>query len=132
MLMDEPTTCGQGIAASAPVPAKLGALVTALADVLDTHREALPLTDDAARQEAEAYERIAGQLRSSGEQLDATAEQMVASRDLPMGAHDMEALSSPHAVGIFAAFVRSERELVELLGHRIEDDEAMLTGMTSG
>jgi hypothetical protein len=129
--MDESTTCGQGLAASAPVPAKLGALVTALAAVLDTHREALPLTDDAARQEAEAYGKIAGQLRSSAEQLDATTEQMVASRDLPMGAHDMDALSSAHAVGIFAAFVRSERELVELLAHRIEGDEAMLTDMAS-
>ena len=130
--MDEPTTCGQGLASSAPLPTKLGALVRALADVLDNHREALPLTDDAARQEAEAYGRIAGQLRFSAEQLEATAEQMVASRDLPMGAHDMDALSSPHTVGIFAAFVRSERELVELLGHRIEDDEAMLTEMTTG
>jgi hypothetical protein len=130
--MDDLTTCGQGLAASATVPAKLGALVTALADVLDTHREALPLTEDAARQEAEAYGRIVGQLRFSAEQLETTAEQMVASRDLPMGAHDMEALSSPHAVGIFAAFVHSERELVELLGHRLADDEAMLTDMTSG
>jgi hypothetical protein len=130
--MAESTTCGQGLAASAPVPAKLGALATAMADVLDTHREALPLTDDAARQEAEAYGRIVRQLRFSAEQLEASAEQMIASRDLPMGAHDMEALSSPHAVGIFAAFVRSERELVELLGHRIEDDDAMLTDMTSG
>jgi hypothetical protein len=33
--MDEPTTCGQGLAASAPVPAKLGVVVTALADVLE-------------------------------------------------------------------------------------------------
>jgi hypothetical protein len=132
MPMDEPTTCGQGLAASAPVLTKLGALVTALAAVLDTHRKALPLTDDAARQEAEAYARIAGQVRSSAEQLDAAAEQMVASRDLPMGAHDMDALSSPRAVEVFAAFVRSERDLVELLGHRVEDDEAMLTDMTSG
>lgn len=130
--MDEPTTCGQGLAASAPLPARLGALVTALADVLDTHREALALTDDAARQEAEAYGRIVGQLRLSAEQLEATAEQMVGSRDLPMGAHDMDALSSPHAVGIFAALVRGERELAELLGRRIEDDEAMLRDMTSG
>jgi hypothetical protein len=37
-----------------------------------------------------------------------------------------------HAVGIFAALVRSERELIELLGHRIEDGEALLTDMTSG
>jgi hypothetical protein len=130
--MDEPITCGQGLAASAPVPAKLGAVVTALADVLDTHREALPLTDGAARQEAEAYGRIAGHLRFSAEQLEAAAEQMVASRDLPMGEHDMEALSSPQAAGILAALVRSERELVELLGHRIEEDEAMLSDMTSG
>jgi hypothetical protein len=106
--------------------------VTALADVLDAHREALPLTDGAARQEAEAYGRIVGHLRISAEHLETTAEQMVASRDLPMGGHDMDALSSPHAVGIFAALVRSERELLELLGHRIEDDEAMLADMTSG
>jgi hypothetical protein len=130
--MDEPTTCGEGLAASAPVPAKLGALVAALADVLDNHRQALPLADDAARQEAEAYGNIVGQLRLAAEQLGLTAEQMVASRDLPMGAHDVDALSSSHAAEIFAAFVRSERELVELLGHRLEDDEVMLTDMTSG
>ena len=124
--MDEPTTCGQGLAASAPLPARAGALVTAMAAVLDDHRRALPLTDDAARREAEAYEAIAGLLRSSGEQLDAAAERMVASRDLPMGAHDTDALSSPHAAEVFAAFVRRERELVELLGQRIESDEAML------
>jgi hypothetical protein len=130
--MDEPTTCGQGLAASAAVPAKLGALVIAMAAVLDIHREALPPTDDAARQEAEAYRKIAGQLRSSADQLEATAVQMIASRDLPMGAHDLDALSSPQAVEAFSAFVRSEQELVALLRHRLEGDETMLTDMTSG
>jgi hypothetical protein len=48
-----------------------------------------------------------------------------------MGVHDMDALSSAHAVGVFAAFVRSEQELVELVEHRVEDDEAMLANMTS-
>lgn len=130
--MDEPATCGQGLAASAPVPAKLGALATAMATVLDVHREALPLDDDAARQEADAYRTIAEQLRSSADRLEATAEQMVASRGLPMGAHDVDALSSPRAAEAFSAFVRSEQELVALLRHRLEEDEAMLTDMTEG
>ena len=127
--MDEPTTCGQGLAAAAPVPEKLAALVTALADVLDNHRAALPLADDAARQESEAYEQIARHLRTGAEQLDAAAARMVAARDLPMGAHDVDALSSPRAVEVFGSLVRSERAVGELVAGRLDDDEAMLAEM---
>ncbi len=122
-------TCGKGLAASAVLPERLGAVMAAMAEVLHVHMEALDLEDDASRQEHEAYRRVSQQLGQIASQLDASARAMAAYRDLPMGRHDMEAMSRPRVRESFEAFVGRKQELLTLLQESIESDREMLEQM---
>ena len=95
MDQQEDWTCGKGLAASAVLPERLGAVMAAMAEVLHVHMEALDLEDDDSRQEYDAYRRVSQQLGQVASQLDASAREMAAYRDLPMGRHDMEAMTRP-------------------------------------
>ena len=54
--MDEPITCGKGLAERSALPARLSALAAAIADVLERHQQTLDLADDNARAEHTAYQ----------------------------------------------------------------------------
>jgi hypothetical protein len=125
---DDQPTCGKGLAAHAPLPAKLAELTAAVADVLAGHMPSLDLTDERSRAEHEAYAALVHEHRAAAEQLRATAARMAGSRDLPMGRHDVAVLSTPEAMAPFARFVRLEEELVALLRARLAQDRAMLDG----
>lgn len=122
-------TCGKGLAASAVVPERLGAVAAAMAEVLRVHMEALDREDGASRQEHDAYRRVSGQLDQAASSLDAVAREMAASGDLPMGRHDMEAMERPIVRESFAAFVERKRELLTLLRQEEESDREMLDQM---
>jgi hypothetical protein len=126
--MDNQQTCGKGLAAHAPLPAALGELTAAVADVLEGHLPSLDLTDPNSRAEHEAYATLVREHRAAAEQLRATAERMAGYRDLPMGRHDVAALSTPEAAAPFARFVQLEEELVALLQARLARDREMLGG----
>lgn len=123
---EAPGSCGQGLAASAPLPKIIGELMAALGRVLAAHQQALDTSDDAARQEHEAYQQLATELGAAASQLGAVATQMVAYRHLPMGKHDEEKLAAPEGREVFAGFVAIERQLLELLTARLREDEEML------
>ncbi len=127
--MDDQSTCGKGLAANAPLPAKLGELASALADVLETHLPALDITDEASRVEREAYLDLIRENREAALQLQAIAVQMAGYRDLPMGRHFEEAMAAAAVLESFQRFVRAEQELLTFLQHRIEDDQEMLSTM---
>ena len=127
--METEATCGTGVAENAVLPAKLAALTAAMAAVLEAHQNALDRTDADSRLELAAYQQVAEALRATASQLRAASERMAASRDVPMGKHDEDALASPHAVEVFADFVRAERDLLAWLQERVEADEAMLAEM---
>jgi hypothetical protein len=120
------STCGQGLALTAELPAKLGELMDALAEVLAVHRKALDLADREAGQEDAAYEDLAGASARVGDQLETLGRRMASYRDLPMGRHDVRAMSSPEPREAFARFVAVEEDLLALLQRRIEKDRAML------
>jgi len=122
-------TCGKGLAASAVLPERLGAVMAAMAEVLHVHMEALDLEDDDSRQEYEAYRRVSRQLGQIASHLDASAREMAAYRDLPMGRHDMEAMRRPRVRESFEAFVGRKQELLTLLQESIESDREMLEQM---
>jgi hypothetical protein len=128
MVVDQPT-CGQGLAAHAALPAKLGELTAAVAEVLDTHTKALDLDDENARQEHAAYLKLAEQHRETAAQLLATGEEMAGYRDLPVARHDPTVMRSPEVVDTFEKFVKVEHELLALLHGRVEQDLAMLRQM---
>jgi hypothetical protein len=125
--METQRTCGQGLAATAALPAKLSELTAAVARNLEVHMQALDLTDAVAKQEHEAYRELAKQYRDIAAQLKATAEQMAGYRNLPMGKHDQEAMTSPRVLEAFEAFVKVDNELLTLLQGRMKQDQQMLT-----
>jgi hypothetical protein len=127
--MENPTTCGQGLAENSVLPAKLGELTASVAEILEVHMKALDLTDESSRKEYDAYLGLVEEHRRTASALQATARRMAGYRDLPMGRHDPEAMSSPEALEAFEKFVKLEQELLALLQKRLEGDRKMLGEM---
>jgi hypothetical protein len=126
--MTDHPTCGQGLAAHAVLPAKLGELTAAVAEVLEIHMQALELTDPDSRKEYEAYRELVAAHRLAGGQLANIAKLMAGCRNLPMGRHNMEAMRAPAVLQSYQAFVQREQELLELLQQWLEQDQQMLRG----
>lgn len=127
--MEDEPTCGKGLAEHSVLPAKLGELTAAVAEILEVHMTALDLSDENSRKEHDAYRELAKEHRETAVQLQATAERMAGYRDLPMGRHDMEVMASPKAREVFERFVKLEQEILELLQRRLERDRQMLGEM---
>jgi hypothetical protein len=127
--MDDQSTCGTGLAANATLPATVGELMGAMADVLDVHQRSLDLTDQDARPEHHAYVTLVLELRSLAAQLAASARRMASHHDLPMGRHDMAMLSGREALSAFEQFVRAEQNLLSLLTLSVAEHETMLERM---
>lgn len=124
--MDEPTTCGQGLASRSTLPGKLGELLAALARILEAHMRALDPTDADARKELDAYATLVTGHRDAADRLSGIANQMVDYRNLPMAAHDEAAMSDAVAHKSFENFVRLEQELATLLQEQLHEDQEML------
>ena len=124
--MNEPQTCGKGLAERSAFPDRVGALTAAMVDVLETHQQTLDLADDNAREELTAYQQLAHDYRRLTSQLRATADRMLGYRDLPMARHHAHAMVAPEVRGTLANLVERERELAALLNTWIEEDQAML------
>jgi hypothetical protein len=127
--MEQPATCGQGLAAHAPLPAMLGELTAAVGKVLELHIPALDLDDPNGRQEADAYRTLVEAHRETADQLRKTAAAMRGYRDLPMARHDVQALASAESLDAFRQLVRLEQDLVALLQARLEGDQEILRSM---
>jgi hypothetical protein len=127
-MADNPT-CGQGLAEHSVLPAKLAELTAALAENLEVHMKALHRTDENSEREYGVYLKLVQEHRQIAALLEATAEEMAAARDLPMGRHDAKAMSSPAVVDAFERFVEVERELVGLFQERVRQDAKLLAEM---
>ena len=127
--MEQQQTCGKGLAENAVLPARLGAVTNALADVLEAHVKALDLDDDHAQLEHDAYTKLVDENRDAAARLRAVAERMAGYRDLPMGVHDDRAMTSPEPVGAFEAFIAMKEELRALLKEQDARDRQLLTQM---
>jgi hypothetical protein len=127
--MDEQQTCGRGLAEHAELPARLAEVIEAMADNLRVHMGALELDDEPAREEHAVYLRLAEEQRQAAGRLRAIAGEMAAARDLPMGRHDPQALSSPEVADAFRHFVKAKQELLATLQGMAEQDERLLAAM---
>jgi hypothetical protein len=124
--MASPSTCGEGIAENAALPAAVAGVLDAIAENLEAHLAALdPGGDDAAAAEHAAWTAIAARHRALAADLRAAADEMAAQRDLPMAPHDEAAMASPEALGAFEALVGAEAQLSALLARRAREWEAM-------
>lgn len=128
--LDGPRTCGQGLAERSALPARLSALLAAIAGTLERHQQTLDLTDGDARAEYDAYATLASDYREVSSQLHATAERMAGNRNLPMARHDARALVAPETRRAFARLVKCERDVSALLTRWIEQDQSMLAEMS--
>jgi hypothetical protein len=128
--MDDQPTCGKGLAANSGLPAKLGQLTNAMARVLEVHLTALDVSDSNARAEHDAYQQLVRSYRAVSSQLKSLAEDMAGHRDLPMGRHDPLVMTGPEPAEAFERFIAVEKELLELLQHRLKQDREMLLQMT--
>jgi hypothetical protein len=128
--MDEPSTCGQGLSSRSTLPAKLGELLAALAQVLEAHMRALEPADAHARQELDAYANLVTAHRDVADRLSGIAVQMADYRNLPVAPHDVEAMSDTVAHKAFERFVGREQELATLLRDQLHQDQQMLGAMS--
>jgi hypothetical protein len=126
----EPSTCGQGISSRSALPAKLGELLAAQAQVLEAHMRALDPADADARKELDAYATLVTAHRDVGDRLSGIGVQMTDYRNLPMAAHNERAMSDSVAHKAFEKFVRLEHELSTLLQQLLQEDQQMLQQMT--
>jgi hypothetical protein len=128
--MDEQQTCGRGLAEHSALPAQLAEVTEAMASNLQVHMQALELDDEPAREEHAVYLRLAEEQRQAAARLRAVANEMAAARDLPMGRHDAQTMSSPEVGDAFQRFVKAEQELLALLQGMVEQDRRMLAEMS--
>lgn len=127
--MEEEPTCGRGLAQSSVVPSALAAVAARLAQNLEVHTRALDPGDAAAAQERGVYERIAHSLRSAAADLQAAAAEMASAAGLPMGAHNMAAITTTDVLDAFEGYVAAEDDLRRMLDARRADNEQMLTAI---
>jgi hypothetical protein len=125
----EEQTCGRGLAENSVLPAQLAEVTEAMADNLQAHMQALELDDEAARQEHAVYLRLVEEQRQAAGRLRAVAGEMAAARDLPMGRHDAQAMTSPEVTQAFQHLVKAKQELLALLQGTAEWDRRMLAAM---
>ena len=128
--MDEQQTCGRGLAEHSALPARLAEVTEAMASNLQVHMQALELDDEPAREEHAVYLRLVEEQRQAAARLRAVANEMAAARDLPMGRHDAQTMSSPEVGDAFQRFVKAKQELLALLQGMVEQDRRMLAEMS--
>jgi hypothetical protein len=124
--MAEEQTCGRGLAEHAALPATLAEVTEAMADNLQLHMAALALDDPAALMEHGLYLRLVEEQRQAAGRLRLVGEEMAGARDLPMGAHDDQAMATPAVAEAFRRFVRARQELVGVLQAQLDGDQRML------
>ena len=127
--IEQPPTCGAGLAENSALPAAISELIATLGQVLEAHRRALDLEDEDSRREDEAYRELVEQFRGVAAALRATAERMAGHSGLAMGRHRQEEMASPRVRGLYLKFVSLEQELQALLQKRFERDSALLLQM---
>ena len=127
-LSPEVPSCGAGLAQHSSVPAKIAPVFAALAETLEAHRAMLILTDQNARREDEAYQKLAAGYRELATRVQSLASQMATYRDLPAAAHDEKAFGERQLQAV-QSFVKAQSELLQILRPAAERDEAMLATM---
>jgi hypothetical protein len=126
---EQPATCGEGLAASAVIPEKLGAFIGAMAGLLRNHMRALDRGDADARRELEAYEDLVEQQLAIASSLSTLAAAMRGYRDLPPAPHDEHLLADQKSVDVFTVFISAEEELLGQLQKGVDSHRAMSNAM---
>jgi hypothetical protein len=127
-ILDQPT-CGKGLAENSILPEQVSKVIAAMAENLETHMQALDLTDKNSSAEYAAYEHLVKELKQSALQLHLTANQMTGYRELPMGRHNMKEMTHPRIREAFERFLKEKRDLLSLLEQTMQRDNQILETM---
>ena len=127
--MEQRPTCGQGLAQNSLVPGKLGELTAAMAETLSAHMQMLDMSDPDTKAEYETYFQLSNEQRETAARLLATANEMAAARELPMGRHNLTDELSTRLMEAFEKYVKMEQELLALLQQTTEQDQSLLLEM---
>jgi hypothetical protein len=128
-MQDEQPTCGKGLAAHAALPEKLGALLAAMAELLENHTRSLPLEDANALLEREAYDRLSKDQHVVAASLKALAAAMRSYHGLPIASHDESTLTDQRSLHVFDSFIRAEEGVLVLLQRSVDEHRVMRSDM---
>ena len=129
--MPEEPTCGQGLAQHAELPLLMGELMGSVADNLSAHVPGLVSSDENSQREKHVYEQLAARLREVGAMLHAIGTEMAGQQDMPMGEHDLQALSSGEAIDALKRMTRVEAQLFARVQEALTEHQAILDAIRS-
>lgn len=118
---DQPT-CGKGLAENSILPEQISKVIAAMAENLESHMQALDLTDKNSSAEYVVYESLVKELKQSALQLHLTANQMAGYRDMPMGRHNRKEMNHPRMREAFERFLKEKQDLFSLLERTMQRD----------
>jgi hypothetical protein len=131
MPMPEERTCGHGLAQHAELPLLMGELMGSVADNLSAHLPGLVTSDENSQHEKHVYEHLAARLRQAEAMLHAIGTEMAGHQDMPMGEHDLQALSSGEAIDALNRMTRVEAQLGARVQEQLTEHQAILDGIRS-
>jgi hypothetical protein len=129
--MPEEPTCGQGLAQHAELPLLVGELMGSVADNLRAHVPGLVASDEHSEHEKHVYEHLAERLRQAEAMLRAIGAEMAGHEDMPMGEHDLHALSSGAAIDALGRMISVEAQLAARLQEALTEHQAILDAIGS-
>lgn len=129
--MPEEPTCGQGLAQHAELPSLMGELMGSVADNLSAHLAGLVSSDENSQHEKQVYVHLAARLREVGAMLHAIGTEMAGHQHMPMGEHDLQALSSAEALDALNRMTRVEAQLVARVQEQLTEHQAILDASRS-
>ena len=100
-----------------------------MAELLEQHTRALDMAHPDGRLELVAYGSLARAYRGVASDLAGLAHQMTGYSEMPMGPHEMSVMAEPNGqAAAFQRLVVVERDLLDYLRTKLEQDETMLHG----
>jgi hypothetical protein len=129
--MAEERTCGQGLAQHAELPLLVGELMGAVADNLAAHLPGLVSSDEDSQHEKRVYGHLVTRHREAAAMLDAIGAEMAGHREMPMGEHDLQALSSGEVVDALEGMIRVESQLIARVQQLLTEHRAILDAIRS-
>ena len=129
--MPEDPTCGEGLAQHAELPLLTAELMGSVAENLNAHLPGLVSSDENSQHEKHVYENLAARLRKAEAMLHALGTEMAGHQDMPMGEHDLHALSSGDAIDALTRLSRVEEQLVARVQEQLTEHQAILDTIRS-
>jgi hypothetical protein len=105
--------------------------MNSVADNLCAHLPGLVPSDADSQHEKRVYEQLAARHREAAAMLQAIGTEMAEQRDMPMGEHDVHAVSPTDVTDALEGMVRAEAQLVALVQQQLTQHQAILDGMRS-